>query len=351
MYTNNNNNSILQKQTEDPDKFPLLVSFTIRITNHAMSFHWDFFRLQAAAEMRFAAAVENTCLLPEWQNPLLMNYTRNCDYNTLEALYSGGLLLPLPYGFPLAPRIASARLLGRTIHDVPALEPPGIPEGCDESIVVHSGAEKPSESSFCRVSTPCTTTTATTTMEKTPLEEGTTQQEPLLPCDTRFASTVAPQRRQDVVIPNQPKTRAMQRVENLNMNRRFEISQQPQQHQQQQEILKRSDLQMIGKKSNKNVSRLADDSFLEPSFETGGIFDGPPALVIYVTNEPRDKRAKEEHKKVEDLHEVTGTTTIGTRGRSKPEKARKDSAKWHNHYRKIGKYKDRCGNTLAVEEC
>jgi hypothetical protein len=49
-----------------------------------MSFHWDFFRRQAAAEMRFAAAVENTYLFPEWQNPLLMNYTRNGDYKTLE---------------------------------------------------------------------------------------------------------------------------------------------------------------------------------------------------------------------------------------------------------------------------
>jgi hypothetical protein len=122
---------VRNKQIEDPDKFLLPASFTILITNHAMSFHWDFFRRQAAAEMRFAAAVENTYLFPEWQNPLLMNYTRNGDYKTLErALYSAWLLPPLPYGFPLSPRIASARLLGRSIHAVSALEPPSIPEGC-----------------------------------------------------------------------------------------------------------------------------------------------------------------------------------------------------------------------------
>jgi hypothetical protein len=69
--------------------------------------------------------------------------------------------------------------------------------------------------------------------------------------------------------------------------------------------------------------RLPDDSFMEPSFETSGIFDGPPALVIYVTNEPLDKRAKEEDKKVEDLHEVTGTTTRRNKRTNQSSKGKK----------------------------
>jgi hypothetical protein len=98
-----------------------------------MSFHWP----PAAAEMGFAAAVENLCFLPEWQNPLLMstNTLQTCHDDTLlllEALHvAHSSLLALRYVQPI-PSIVSARLLGPEIQD----EPPFLKVSTNQSCVL-----------------------------------------------------------------------------------------------------------------------------------------------------------------------------------------------------------------------
>ena len=307
-----------------------------------MSFPWEFLRLQAAAEVGFASAVENLCFLPEWRNPFSMNRTHHG--NPTHSAHSSWLALRYA---PPTRSIASARALGPAMYDAPPLQPPGIPEGSDQP-TLGINAKKASESSLLdtKCAAVCAANSSTTTIQEARAEEGTRQQElAILLSDAR----VAAQQLQDIMVANQQKTTSLLLVEqHLNWIRRLEIARQHQ-LQEQVEILMTSDHQVIGKPSNdfsfedSCVPNLASlPSQLSPSsFETNAIIDGAP-LIIDVISE-QDDRTKEGKKKVEESQEATQRTG----GRTKARTMRKVSGKWEHQYNKLVKYKERYGNTLV----
>ena len=326
--------------------------------SHAMNFHSEFLWLQAAAEMQFAAAVENQSYLPEWQNPVLMNYTNHDDtlLLVLEALQHAhsSSLLALRY-VPQAASIASARLLGQAIHDEHPVQTTGIFDGFDEPIGRINAADKASESSF-----PLFTSTTPTTVQERRVEERTRQQE--LMSDARVA-VIADQHQQDIMVANQQQetTSTLLVEEHVNWIRSLEIARQ-QLLREQEEIVMRSDHQMIGTPINEFS---LDDSFAPnlayvPSqellrrFENSGIFDDPaPALMIYVTNEPSDERMKQEQKQVEELQSVTKRKRGRTQSKRTMRNVGGGKKKWiYDQYTKLVEYKDkdRNGGAHFVEE-
>lgn len=322
-----------------------------------MNFHWEFLRFQAAAELEFAAAynkaMETSILLGHWENHLLMNDTNYDD--TLE----GSLHSSMDIHRHIT---ASASILDRSIHDVPPLQAPSIPEGYDEPIV-EIGVEKASECALSLASTTTYTTKTTiettgTNMDEMSVGEGTTQQELALLRDAGVAS-VAAQQVQDMIVSKQQKTNPVLLADNFDLIRDFEISRQHQHQQQEIQLLRRAD-QMVGTTIcnpfllpcyDSLQANLASVPSPQPfTFEpTSGIFDGPPALVIYVTNEP-PKELKQEKTKVEEGQEAAVTSTI-TSGRTPATRTRKARGKWQHPYNKLVEYKDHHGNTLVVQKC